>query len=112
MQVNDYQNSALRFINTALSDDEQLLNAFLGLSGEAGEAADLLKKILFQGHQDESGEHMLRELGDVAWYLSLAAHVCGYSLEEVFEKNIEKLSARYPNGFTVEKSVGRSEEDL
>lgn len=113
MLVNDYQKEALKYVNNSLDDYEKLLNAFLGLAGEAGEACDLLKKVLFQGHEDESGEHMLKELGDVAWYLAMASHMSGYSLEEVFATNLEKLQARYPDGyFKVEDSINRSEDDV
>ena len=84
----------------------------MGLNGEAGEAIDIFKKYLYQGHPLDR-DHLARELGDVAWYLALSAHALGYSLEDVFEMNIEKLEKRYPRGyFESGKSVHRRDGDL
>ena len=67
---------------------------------------DILKKYLFQGHELDK-EHLAEELGDVAWYLSVAADALGYSLQEIFKMNIEKLRERYPDGFEEERSINR-----
>lgn len=83
----------------------------MGLNGEAGEAMDILKKVLFQGHKLDR-EHVALELGDIAWYLALAADAIGYDLETIFQKNIDKLKARYPDGFETEKSQNRREDDI
>lgn len=83
----------------------------MGLSGEAGEATDILKKVLFQGHMLDE-EHVALELGDICWYLALAADAIGYDLETIMQMNIDKLKARYPNGFEVDKSVHRKEGDI
>ena len=89
----------------------RLLEGIMGLSGEAGEATDILKKVLFQGHMLDE-EHVALELGDICWYLALAADAIGYDLETIMQMNIDKLKARYPNGFEVEKSVHRKEGDI
>lgn len=86
-----------------------LTNAVLGLTGEAGECADLLKKHLYHGHDYDSIE-MVKELGDVLWYIALAAYSMGYTLDEVMEKNLSKLYARYPDGFTTERSLNRDDQ--
>lgn len=83
----------------------------MGLNGEAGEALDILKKILFQGHGIDRN-HIALELGDIAWYLALSADAIGYDLETIMSMNIEKLKARYPNGFETERSVNREEGDI
>ena len=89
----------------------QLENGLMGLNGEAGEAIDILKKHLFQGHPLDR-EHLAKELGDVAWYLAVSADALGYTLEEVLEMNVKKLRARYPEGFKVERSVSRKTDDV
>lgn len=89
----------------------RLLEGLIGLNGEAGEAMDILKKVLFQGHKLDR-EHVALELGDIAWYLALAADAIGYDLETIFQKNIDKLKARYPDGFETEKSQNRREDDI
>lgn len=89
----------------------RLLEGLIGLSGESGEASDILKKTLFQGHRLDR-EHLARELGDVAWYLALSADAIGYSLEEIFQMNIDKLKERYPDGFEEERSLHRSANDI
>ena len=111
MTINEYQKLALRTANLELSIKDQLLNALMGLNGEAGEAIDILKKHLFQGH-DIDELHIIKELGDAAWYISLAAHALGYDLEDVFKINIEKLKERYPDGFNPELSIKRNENDI
>ena len=89
----------------------RLLEGLMGLNGEAGEAMDILKKVLFQGHTLDR-EHMAKELGDVAWYLALAADAIGYDLESVMQMNIDKLRARYPDGFEKDRSVHRKVGDV
>jgi len=84
----------------------RLINGLMGLNGEAGEAIDILKKHLFQGHELDK-DHLAEELGDVAWYLAVTADALGYSLEEILQMNIEKLQKRYPDGFDYERSVNR-----
>lgn len=111
MTVNEYQELALRTINPKFSREEQLLNGILGLNGEAGECADLFKKVAYQGHEPDKlfGEKLVGELGDVAWYLSLCCYGLNIPLEDILIYNINKLKERYPDGFSVEKSVNRVE---
>lgn len=90
---------------------ERLVNGLMGLNGEAGEAIDLLKKYLYQGH-DLDKAHLAKELGDVAWYIAVSADALGYTLEEILEMNVEKLRKRYPEGFEAERSMNREEGDL
>lgn len=113
MTINEYQLEAMRtapeFI--LLSQLQGLTNTALGLCGESGEVADLIKKHLHQGH-DLDTEHMAKELGDVAWYLALGATVIGYDLEDILQMNIDKLRARYPDGFDAERSQHRNNNDI
>ena len=111
MTINEYQQAALRTANKSLTPIEQLMNGLMGLNGEAGEAIDILKKHLFQGHELDS-EHMAKELGDVAWYLAVSANAIGYDLETVMQMNVDKLKARYPDGFDAEHSLHRNKGDI
>lgn len=87
---------------------EDLICGAMGLNGEAGEVVDLLKKIVFHGHKFNK-EDMIKELGDVLWYVALICDSLGISMEEVMTKNIEKLMQRYPDGFTEEASINRKD---
>ena len=98
MRVNEYQKAALRTESKAAKGYPRILQGLMGLNGEAGEAIDILKKNLFQGHPLDV-EHLAKELGDVAWYLAISADAIGYDLETIFQKNIDKLKTRYPDGF-------------
>ena len=109
MTINEYQKLAMTTLNPALSEKDVLINGVMGLCGESGEAIDIVKKHLAQGHELDR-EHLIKELGDIAWYLAEVATVLDVELEEVLVQNIEKLKARYPEGFSVEKSLNRTEE--
>ena len=106
MTINEYQKLAMTTLNKEILHDQLIINACLGLSGEVGEVNDLLKKHMFQGH-DLNKKDLINELGDIAWYLAEAATALGIDLEDIFVGNIEKLKARYPEGFTIESSVNR-----
>lgn len=88
-----------------------LVEGVMGLAGESGEAIDLVKKYLFQGH-DLDEEHLIRELGDILWYITATARALGYSLDDVMKANIEKLEARYGREFDSEKSKNRKPGDV
>ncbi|SDM17828.1 nucleoside triphosphate pyrophosphohydrolase family protein [Bacillus sp. OK048] len=105
MKLNEYQEISAR---TANSHDFELANYGLGITGEAGEVADLIKKAVFHGHAIPK-DAIKKELGDVLWYLSQIARLAGLTLEEVATGNIEKLMKRYPDGFSRERSVNRCE---
>ncbi len=82
----------------------------LGVAGEAGEVADLIKKIV--GHDHELDKiKLVKELGDVLWYVAIAAGLIGYELSEVADLNIKKLRERYPNGFSSQASINRKAEE-
>ena len=108
MQINEYQRLAMTTLNKDLTKKEVLINSVMGLNGEAGEAIDLVKKHLFHGHELKKDE-LIKELGDVAWYLAEAAYALDIDLETILVKNIEKLKKRYPEGFSVEASINRKE---
>ena len=89
-----------------LDSKDVLINGVMGLCGESGEAIDIVKKHLAQGHELDR-ENLAKELGDIAWYLAETAYAIGYSLEDILQMNIEKLLIRYPEGFSAEKSINR-----
>jgi NTP pyrophosphatase (non-canonical NTP hydrolase) len=93
---------------------QRLITAALGLSAEAGEFGDLVKKCLFQGKElnKENKELMVKELGDVMWYLAQGCMALGVTIDEVLWANIDKLEKRYPNGFEVARSENRSQKDV
>lgn len=111
MTINEYQQNALRTEAEGNHTYPRLLNGLMGLNGEAGEAIDILKKHLFQGH-DLDKEHIAKELGDVAWYLAVSADAIGYKLEDILQMNINKLKQRYPQGFKSELSTNRNKNDI
>ena len=108
MTLNDYQRLAMTTLNPALEKKDVLINGVMGLCGEAGEAIDIVKKHLAQGH-DLDREALIKELGDVAWYLAETAYALDISLDEVCARNIEKLRRRFQEGFSKEKSIHRAE---
>ena len=105
MNLNEYQARAQRTSNTEAGD--KLLNGVFGLCGEAGEVADIVKKVAFQGHELDN-EHLIEEIGDCLWYIAELATAMVMPLEDVAKKNIEKLRKRYPEGFHAERSVNRT----
>lgn len=109
MNINDYQKEAMTLLNPALTEKDVLMNALMGLCGESGEAIDLMKKHLYQGHALNRDE-LIKELGDIAWYLAEAATGLKIDLEEVFQRNLDKLHARYPKGFDTNRSQNREAE--
>ena len=108
MTLNEYQQLALTTLNPALNKKDVLINGVMGLCGESGEAIDIVKRHLAQGHELDR-EYLIKELGDVAWYLAETAFALDVSLEEVCQRNIDKLKARYPEGFSAERSIHRTE---
>ncbi len=110
MKVNEYQRLAMTTLNPQLNKKEILINSVMGLCGESGEAIDIVKKWLAQGHELDK-EHLAKELGDIAWYLAEAATALDLSLEEILQANIEKLKKRYPEGFEIQRSTHREKDD-
>lgn len=111
MEVNEYQRLAMTTLNPALSKKDVLINSVMGLCGESGEAIDIVKKWLHQGHELDK-EHLAKELGDIAWYLAEAATALDLPLEQIFRDNIDKLKKRYPDGFDTQRSLTRLQGDL
>ena len=100
---------------TADCNVSQLMTAALGLSAEAGEFTEVVKKIFLQGkpYNEDNVFHMKRELGDICWYIAQACMALDTSFDEILEMNVEKLVARYPGGeFDVHYSENRKEGDL
>ena len=108
MTINEYQKLAMTTLNPALSEKDVLINGVMGLCGESGEAIDIVKKWLAQGHELDK-EKLAKELGDICWYLAETATALGLSLEDIMSANIEKLKKRYPEGFDTDRSVNRTE---
>ena len=109
MEVNEYQRLAMKTLNPELDKKDVLINGVMGLCGESGEAIDIVKKHLAQGHPLDR-EKLIKELGDIAWYLAETATALDVTLEEVLEGNIEKLRRRYPEGFNTNHSLNREAE--
>ena len=108
MTINEYQKLAMTTLNPELSHKDILINGVMGLCGESGEAIDIVKKWLAQGH-DLDKEKLAKELGDICWYLAETATALDLSLEEIMAANIEKLRKRYPEGFDANRSINRAE---
>ena len=111
MTVNEYQELAMRTLNPSLSRKDVLINSVMGLCGESGEAIDMVKKWLAQGHKLDR-THLAKELGDIAWYLAEAATALDIPLEDILLANIEKLKNRYPEGFDTKRSILRLDGEL
>ena len=108
MNVNEYQRLAMTTLNPELTKREVLINSVMGLCGESGEAIDIVKKWMAQGHELDKA-HLAKELGDIAWYLAEAATALDAQLDDIFAANLEKLRRRYPEGFDTEKSIHRTD---
>ena len=110
MEANKYQELAARTINEDLTDEERKMHALHGMVGEIGELHSLYQKG-YQGH--EFGEiHEKKELSDLCWFIAEYCTARGWELSDVFELNIQKLMARYPEGFSAERSLNRKEGDV
>ena len=106
LTANDYQRQAMVSLNPALSRKDILINGVMGLCGESGEAIDIVKKHLHQGHELDR-EKLAKELGDIAWYLAETAYALDLPLERILWGNLEKLKKRYPDGFDSGRSINR-----
>jgi len=110
MNEHDYLAEVLRTYAGSNDPLDKLTLAALGLTGESGEVADTVKKVLYQGHELDT-THLKQELGDVLWYVMLACNAIGCTLEDVMQGNVAKLYARYPNGFDAQRSITRNDEE-
>jgi len=102
-----YQELASRTAGAGGDGEKRIMVSALGLAGEAGEFANLVKKMTAHGHPLDLSA-LEDELGDVLWYLAEAATACGLNLEEIGRKNVSKLRQRYPNGFSERDSQNRA----
>ena len=107
----NYQELALRTASPSSIESElaMLNSAALGLSGESGEIADHVKKIVYHGHplDDDTRDKIAKEIGDILWYCAIGSRGIGLDLGEIARMNIEKLRKRYPGGFSTEESLNR-----
>ena len=107
--------SSLQLLDKQGSNINRLTTAAVGISAEGGEFMEIVKKMVFQGKpwNDHNREHLIIELGDVLWYVAQACMALEVSFDDVVERNVEKLKARYPGGeFDVHYSENRREGDL
>lgn len=88
-----------------------VLNGCLGLAGESGEVLDMIKKWIFH-EKDLDREHLKKEIGDVMWYVAMLCESFGFDLDEILQMNVDKLKARYPEGFDPEKANHRKPGDI
>lgn len=110
MLANEYQKLASRTISENMEKVQTEHHALHGMVGEIGELHSLYQKI-YQGHEFNE-ENAKKELGDLLWFIAEYCTVKGWDLEDVMQLNIEKLKARYPDGFDKEKSLHRAEGDI
>ena len=111
MTGNEYQHLAMRTCSIPYEKKvDMLVHATTGLASEAGEFAGLLQKI-YQGHGYDK-EHAKKELGDCLWMIAEACRALDMTMEDVMTANIDKLRARYPDGFDPEKSMHRKAGDV
>ena len=88
-----------------------IVMATMGLSGEVGELNDMIKKWIFHKTNMDI-THAKKELGDIMWYIACMAESFGWSLDEIMQMNIDKLKARYPDGFNIDRANHRNESDV
>ena len=111
MNGNDYQKLAMRTCSIPYDDAGAMLNhAVFGLTSEAGEVSGILQKV-YQGHEVDP-MHLKKELGDCLWMIAEACTALGFDMDDVMQTNIDKLKARYPEGFTSERSIHRAKGDI
>lgn len=107
MTITEYQNAAARTINPQLRTDDMQYHALHGLCAEVGEIHGLFQKY-FQGH-DFTEKDLQKEVGDLAWFIAELCTANRWSMDAVLQANIEKLMRRYPDGFSEERSLHRTE---
>lgn len=110
MTGNEYQRLAARTMDTNLDCKSIEYHALHGMVGEIGELHSIYQKV-YQGHKDTE-EHKMKEVGDLLWFVAEYCTAHGWNLEDVMRTNIEKLKARFPDGFDSEKSIHRAEGDI
>ncbi len=106
MNQHEYMTEVMRTYAGSDNALDKLTLAALGLTGESGEVADSIKKVLYQGHHLDVA-HIIEELGDVLWYLTLACNAVDCTIEDVMNVNVAKLRERYPDGFDLQRSINQ-----
>lgn len=113
MSPNNYQQKCLEYMSNVSKESKinMMLEGAIGLCGESGEAAEIIKKIIFQGHDmsDEAKYNIALEIGDVLWYAAVLAHAFDYDLESIMAMNVAKLGARYGMEFSTKASIERKD---
>ena len=110
MNMNEYQKLAARTIDRELLNWELESHALHGMVGEIGELHGIYQKV-YQGHEADE-EHLKKELGDLLWFIAEYCTANGWKLNDIARMNINKLKARYPEGFDPEKSLHRKAGDI
>lgn len=110
MNGNEYQKLAERTMNKHLSKEDVENHALFGMCGEVGELQSIYQKI-YQGHKFNE-DHAKKEVGDLLWFIAEYCTVHNWKLEDVMQLNIDKLAARYPDGFSEYNSTNRAEDDI
>lgn len=111
MTGKEYQKLAMRTCSIQYDNKEgRLHHAVFGLTSEAGEVAGILQKV-YQGHEFDK-EHIKKELGDCLWMIAEACEALDLDMDDVMQTNIDKLKARYPEGFSADRSLHRKEGDI
>lgn len=111
MRTNDGKSEERLRKNMSNFNTAEIIHGALGLSGEVGEVNDLLKKWIFH-EKPLDIEHMEKEIGDVMWYIAMICHGFGFNLDKIMQMNVDKLLARYPEGFDTERANNRKEGDI
>jgi NTP pyrophosphatase (non-canonical NTP hydrolase) len=122
--VSEYQKLAMRTLAPVVEANDpnifadprsaMIWNAASGLASETGEINEILKKVFFHGHEMDTATviHLKKETGDLLWYIALLCHAMGWNMADVLQTNIDKLRARYPEGFSTERSINRAAGDI
>ena len=110
MTLNDYQLAAARTMNPALGFEETSRHALHGMCAEVGEIHGLYQKF-YQGHEMDA-EHVMKEVGDLLWFVAEFCTAYGWKMDDVAQKNVDKLKARYPEGFDADHSLHREAGDV
>ena len=115
MRTNDGESTYRLGTSIASHDTEYdmggIVMATMGLSGEVGELNDMIKKWIFH-KSDMDITHAKKELGDILWYVACMAESFGWSLDEIMKMNIDKLKARYPEGFDIDRANHKEKYDV
>ncbi len=111
MTFDEYEMAAMRTAGPVASLRDGLTVSALGLCGEAGEFADLWKKISYHDHPMDTTK-LCEELGDILWYVQRACSALDVTMKEVAQANIDKLKIRYPEKFSSERSINRPTDPI